>query len=94
MASRTTSEELRDNATPRLLSIESGKQPPSSAGALCADFQHQRADKCNSANGDGDRNRDVSVGISHVGRDTGDKAVDDHSNNAKEQTNAHSASRK
>ncbi len=56
-----------------------------------AKFQHEGADECHASDGDGEGNREVAVGVAHVGLHTGDQAVGDHSHDAEQQAKAHAS---
>ena len=43
------------------------------------------------ADGDGERNGEVAVGVAHVGLDSGDEAVADHADDAEQQAEPHAS---
>ena len=56
-----------------------------------AEFEGERADKCGAADGDRHRYRDMSVGVAHVGLDSGDQSVGYQTEDAKQQAEAHAS---
>ena len=56
-----------------------------------AKFQDKGADEGDASDGEGERNREVAVGVAHVGLHTSDQAVGDHSHDAEQQAKAHAS---